>query len=84
MTPDRIEAAIREGEAADLDMDTCIQIYSHILAVLASSVAPSELRRLILIGTAMYRCMNRQAMCSLQVPMAKLPEEDEHPRGLLH
>lgn len=84
MTPDQIEAAIRSGDAADLDMDTSIQIYSHVLAVLASSIAPSELRRLILIGAAMFKCMNQQPIGSLQAPAVKHTEEDEPPRGLLH
>jgi hypothetical protein len=86
MTPKEIEAAIRSTKVAELDQDTVLQVYAHMLAVFAASITEEELRRLILISASMYHSMN-MADASLQMPFQATAEDDEDTNrftGYLH
>lgn len=70
-----ILAQIKSLETADIDPDNVAEIFAHTVALMTGYITEADLRRLILVGAAMYRNSTRQAGAELQIPVAEGPSD---------
>ncbi|GAB3549453.1 hypothetical protein GCM10027343_31230 [Noviherbaspirillum agri] len=66
-----ILAQIKSLETADIDPDNVAEIFAHTVSLMSGYITEADLRRLILIGAAMYRNSTRKAGAELQMPVAE-------------
>lgn len=76
-----ILAQIKSLETADIDPDNVAEIFAHTVSLMSGYITEADLRRLILIGAAMYRNSTRRAGSELQMPVAEAPTTESFIRG---
>jgi hypothetical protein len=68
-----ILAQIKSLETADIDADNVAEIFAHTVSAMSGYITEADLRRLILVGAAMYRNSTRTAGAELQIPTSDMP-----------
>ncbi|WP_151636089.1 hypothetical protein [Noviherbaspirillum aerium] len=90
MTVEEILEFIRSTETAEVDATTVAEIYAHALSAIEGNISETDMRRLLLLGAAMYRNGEKGRGVDLQMPYSSLDEQvsdfytDLSPKGGLH
>lgn len=90
MTVTEILEFIKSTETADVDATTVAEIYAHALSAIEGNISETDMRRLLLLGAAMYRNSEKGKGLDLQMPISSAEEQvsdfytDLSPKGGLH
>lgn len=84
-----ILSRIKSLETAEMEPEEVAEIYAHALSLMTGYITETDLRRLILLGAAMYRNSTRDGRAELQIPQTATTDSDAlgasgHLKGLLH
>lgn len=79
---------IKSMETADIAPDSVAEIYAYALSLIEGNITEADLRRLIVLGAAMYRNSTKGLGAELQIPISGIDEDNLNQGGpgkdLLH
>lgn len=59
MLAQEILEVLRTCDTSTIDLDTAVEIYAHLLAELSATVPEQDIRKLVIVGAAIYRNVSK-------------------------